>query len=50
MNTYQDGHFDTLCAGFKKWICACYAGKHSACRGCGLNSPAVSCVHVFEHV
>ncbi len=19
MNTYQDGHFDILCAGFKKW-------------------------------
>ncbi len=22
-------------------ICACYGGKHSACRRCGLNSPAV---------
>ncbi len=27
---------------------ACYGGKHSACRGCGLNSPAVISVHAIE--
>ena len=25
-------------------ICACDGGMHSACRGCGLNGPAVSSV------
>ncbi len=29
-------------------IKSCYGGKHSACRGRGLNSSAVSSVHVME--
>ncbi len=43
MNTHQDGHFDILYAGFKKW--SVHVMEESTVHVGGV---AVSCVHVIE--